>query len=99
MSVELLNLSDCLNLAHALFKRLLKRQCCMTTLSTFLLRNQGRKLPDAPGIAKLCKRPSAWAPEHEDEEVGADTKRMRLCPVTACDDMELDEVVPCHCMR
>jgi hypothetical protein len=29
------------------------------------------------------------AKEHEDEEVGANTKRMRLCPVTACDDMEL----------
>ncbi len=35
------------------------------------------------------KRPSAWAPEHEDEEVGANTKQMRLCPVTACNDMEL----------
>ena len=36
-----------------------------------------------------CKQPSAWAPEHEDEVVDVGTKRMRLCPVTACDDMEL----------
>ncbi len=35
------------------------------------------------------ERPSAWAPEREDEEEGAATKRMRLCPVTACNDMEL----------
>ena len=40
------------------------------------------------------KRPSAWAPEHEDAEAEATdgAKVMKLCPVTTCDDMELNEV-------
>ena len=46
-------------------------------------------------IAKLAgnsKQPSAWALENEDEKAPAATV-MKLCPVTACDDMELTEVI------
>ncbi len=46
-------------------------------------------------IAKCAgnsKRPNAWAPEHEDAEALGGGKVMKLCPVTACDDMVLNEV-------
>ncbi len=36
---------------------------------------------------KTARRPSAWAPEQEDEEEAE--AKLEWCPVTACNDMEL----------
>ncbi len=36
---------------------------------------------------KTARRPSAWAPEQEDEEEAE--AKLKWCPVTACSDMEL----------
>jgi hypothetical protein len=36
---------------------------------------------------KTARRPSAWAPEQEDEEEAE--AKLEWCPVTACDDMDL----------
>ena len=45
-------------------------------------------------MKQLRDTPGAWALEHKDAEAEATdgAKVMKLCPVTACDDMELNEV-------
>jgi hypothetical protein len=69
--------------------------CCAHSILMAMLYDDTLEFPSEESRKELArragnsKRPSAWAPEHEDEEQGANPKRMRLCPVNACEDMDL----------
>ena len=69
--------------------------CCAHSILLAMLYDDTLEFPSAESSKEIArragnsKRPSAWAPEQEDAEEGAATKRMRLCPVNAADDMEL----------
>lgn len=72
--------------------------CCgHSTLMAMLFDNtlEFPAMESSKEIAKRAgnsKRPNAWAPENEDTEELGGAKAMKLCPVTACDDMDLLEV-------
>ena len=76
--------------------------CCSHSTLMAMLYDDTLKFPSVESTKEIAKRagnskrPNAWAPEHEDAEALGGAKVMKLCPVTACDDMDLNEVFSSH---